>query len=104
MDIYYIVPYKTLASIAEVIREKSGSNKKLSFPQDFITSIKHIISSISEYEFFDGEYEIIPKVETQILETEGKIMEENLMIKEIPYYEVSNSSGYTVYIGGDLNA
>lgn len=99
----YIVSDKTLTSIAEVIREKSGKNKKLIFPQDYISTIKQIVSSNLDYDFYEGNYNIIPTVNPQILYTENKVMENNLNIQSIPYYEVSNNNGKTVYIGGDLN-
>lgn len=99
----YIVSDKTLTSIAEVIREKSGENKKLIFPQDYISTIKRMASSNLDYEFYEGGYNITPTVNPQILYTENKVMENNLNIQSIPYYEVSNDSGKTVYIGGDLN-
>lgn len=101
---FYIVPDSTLTALAELIRVKSGINRKLSFPTDFMKMIEQLSSLNADYDFFSGSYDIIPTIDPQILETEGKIMEQNLTIREIPYYEVSNSSGYTVYIGGDLNA
>lgn len=43
---------------------------------------------------YSGEYEVIPKVEEDIiLETSGYAMAEDVVVKEIPYYEVKNSAG-----------
>jgi len=50
---------------------------------------------------YQGSYEITPKTHSQTLPTENKIMKENVFILEIPYYETSNLSGKTVYIGGE---
>ena len=59
----------------------------------------------SDHEYFNGDYEVIPKIESQSLETKDKIMSKDVLIKSIPYYEVSNpQGGNTVYIGSDLNA
>ena len=44
-------------------------------------------------EQYTGEYEIRPLVEPQTLETKDKVMMENMTILEIPYAEVSNTSG-----------
>lgn len=59
----------------------------------------------SGHEYFNGDYEVIPKIESQSLETKDKLMSKDVLIKSIPYYEVSNpQGGNTVYIGSDLNA
>lgn len=42
---------------------------------------------------YEGDYNIIPKVQAQELETKNKSMTDNLVIEEIPYSEVSNPSG-----------
>ena len=56
------------------------------------------------YDTYDGPYEVIPMAHTmQVLETENKLMTENVLVHEIPYWETSNpQGGNTVYIGGDL--
>ena len=52
---------------------------------------------------YEGEYEVTPKVTEQTLPTAQKLLEENVHIKEIPYFEVSNNSGgNTVYIGSEV--
>ena len=52
-------------------------------------------------ETYNGSYEVTPKVYPQSLHTKNKVMKENISILEIPYYETSNLSGKTVYIGGE---
>ena len=100
----YIVSDQTLASIAEAIRSKSGKAERLSFPKEFISEINNLNLN-NQYDYFEGDYFIVPTVESQTLETKGKLMKNDINIREIPYYEVSNeASGNTVYIGGDLNA
>lgn len=52
---------------------------------------------------YEGEYEVTPKVTEQTLPTAQKLLEEDVHIKEIPYFEVSNNSGgNTVYIGSEV--
>lgn len=95
----YVVSDETLASIAEAIKNKSGKTERLTFPQEFISEIDKLISPASQ-NYFDGEYVIIPSIYEQNLETEGKLMKEDLLISKIPYYETSNlSGGYTAIIG-----
>lgn len=45
------------------------------------------------YEDYTGEYEILPQVTDQTVETNDKRMTDNLKVLAIPYYEVSNASG-----------
>lgn len=53
---------------------------------------------------YEGAYVVIPKAfEETILPTNGKILADDITVKEIPYYETSNTKGKTVYIGGTLN-
>lgn len=53
-------------------------------------------------DIYEGEYEIVSKpFETSEIQTQGLKMRENIVVLEIPYYETSNVSGYTVYIGGE---
>ena len=48
---------------------------------------------------YGGEYEITPKSSTQTLNTNNKVLVENVKVKEIPYYETVNEYGKTIYIG-----
>ena len=54
------------------------------------------------YDEYDGEYIITPQPWDEIvLETENKILTDNVVVLEIPYFETANlSGGNTVYIGG----
>lgn len=55
-------------------------------------------------EIYDGEYIVTPSTNSeQTLNTANKLMKENVVVKEIPYFEVSNNSGgNTVYIGNEV--
>lgn len=54
---------------------------------------------------YEGEYEVTPLAfEETVLRTNGMKMTDDVIIKEIPYYETSNESGgSTVYIAGTIN-
>lgn len=55
------------------------------------------------HESYDGSYEVTPAVTAQTLATKQKVMDEDLKIKEIPYFDVSNlAGGSTVYIGREI--
>lgn len=51
---------------------------------------------------YPGPYEATPKFTPQYLHTSGQIMADDVNVKKIPVYEVSNQSGgTTVTIGGE---
>ena len=55
-----------------------------------------------DVDIYDGDYEVTPMIRSQTLETNGKLMEDNVLVLSIPYWETSNlSGGKTVYIGGE---
>lgn len=64
--------------------------------------IPEVIKGIADdVEVYTGDYDVIPKVSPQSLETAEKLLTKDVTIEAIPYYEVSNSSGgVTVIIGG----
>jgi hypothetical protein len=52
---------------------------------------------------YDGDYEVTPKVDAQTMPTKGMVMEEDVTIKSIPFFDVSNmSGGTTVYIAKEI--
>lgn len=58
---------------------------------------------IAEPEIYDGEYTVTPKAhESQTLETANKLLEENVLILNVPYFQTSNEYGDTVYIASEV--
>lgn len=54
----------------------------------------------TEYDVYDGSYQVTPKTVSQTLVTANKLMQADVMVNEIPYAEVTNNSGgKTVTIG-----
>ena len=52
---------------------------------------------------YTGSYEITPKVEAQTIPTAQKFMTSDMRIKEIPIYDVGNTSGgRTIYIAKEM--
>lgn len=72
-----------------------------SFALDFGT-VSRIEASAEDYPFYQGSYTVTPKDEAQTLATKNTTMTDDVTVKQIPYYEVSNEDGYTVYIGKEL--
>lgn len=62
--------------------------------------IRGVISSYTTGTIYTGDYIVKPKAnEEVVLDTSDKILTDDITVLEIPYYETSNVSGYTVYIG-----
>lgn len=54
----------------------------------------------ADVEYYEGEYEVMPKSSAQTLRTKEKFLTEDVNIKAIPYSETGNTAGgKTVYIG-----
>lgn len=52
---------------------------------------------------YDGSYEVIPTTDEQVLHTKSKYMEDDVMVRSIPYFETSNQTGGdTVYIASEV--
>lgn len=55
------------------------------------------VSVTKEYDIYGGEYKIVPKT------FEERVLKEDVVVKEVPFYETSNDSGgITAYIGKDV--
>ena len=51
--------------------------------------------------YYEGEYNVVPNVEEQVLNTSQRSMASDLTVNAIPYFETTNpKGGYTVIIGG----
>lgn len=52
---------------------------------------------------YEGEYDVTPKVDSQSLPTAQKFLEQDVTVRAIPFYKVSNTSGgATIYIGNEV--
>lgn len=53
---------------------------------------------------YEGDYDVIPLAfQETVLKTKNKKLVDNIVVKEIPYYETTNlSGGNTVYIAGHI--
>lgn len=52
---------------------------------------------------YEGSYNITPKVEAQTVPTKYKVLVDDMTVKAIPFFSVSNTSGgNTVFIGNEV--
>ena len=55
------------------------------------------------YPVYDGQTEVIPKAnEETILNTMQKVVPADITVREVPYFETSNTSGMTAYIASEV--
>lgn len=52
---------------------------------------------------YEGDYIVTPSVSEQTMATKSKVMKDDVTIRAIPFYNVSNQSGgTTAYIGSEV--
>ena len=57
----------------------------------------------AEVEKYTGSYEITPKVDAQTMPTAQKFMNEDVTVKAIPFFDVSNDAGgNTIFIASEV--
>ncbi len=64
-----------------------------------ITGNLIIGSGGADYPYYEGEYVVIPKVYEQSLDTDNKILTDDVVVKEITYNITPNEKGLTATIG-----
>lgn len=103
--------------MGSVSDELTGTLSRVSELKGSISAIGEIAGSISSthtisgslnvpagefYETYDGSYDITPSPHHDVvLPTANKVMNSDVSVFKIPYFETSNTLGYTVYIGGE---
>lgn len=59
------------------------------------------VGGVTDYPEYEGPYEVVPTVEAQTLETAYTLLTDDVTVTAVPYYQVSNVSGDTVYIASE---
>ena len=89
---------------------KFQENEKV-FKANFISNQKNFNVKFSEQinvsqlvgEKYEGDYVVTPKLTAQKLPTKNKVLLEDMSIKEIPIYRVTNQTGgTTIYIAKEI--
>ena len=81
----------------------NGSSELVGIIQSaqFLRGMIAISGAEDSYDSYDDGYIVTPRVHAQTLNTKNKLMKDNVSVLAIPYFETSNLSGKTVYIGGE---
>lgn len=69
--------------------------------EEFCMEFENLQIVHTDYDPYLGPYVVIPKRRDQILATNGKNMEDDVTVKEVPWTEVSNPTGTTFTIAAD---
>ncbi len=52
---------------------------------------------------YEGDYVVIPKADAAtVLPTKDRMMQDDVTVTRIPYYETANPTGVTVYIASEV--
>ena len=91
---------KRFASSADV----SAFEEALKELEEKIQLLNDRVDNIQDVETYDGNYTVTPSTTSdQVLQTANLMMEDDVTVKEIPFFEVGNiAGGNTVYIGSDI--
>lgn len=89
---------KMQGNIAEKLPTVIGSIKRI---PKFSGALSGITITVGEGKPYEGEYNVIPKVQAQTLKTRNRTLDRDIIIEEIPVIKTSNEAGgNTVTIGG----
>lgn len=82
-------------------QESTALDVRFSDDSTFPCTFGQLSGSAGEHDHYIGAYDVVPAREKTVLETKDLIMDDDVLVTAIPYYQVSNlSGGKTVYIGG----
>ena len=91
-------------TVSEMHPDCSLTVESLNVETTLILSEK-IINRMVDVDYYDGSYDITPLAyDAQVLPTKDTYCDDDILVRQVPYYETSNlSGGNTVYIadGGD---
>lgn len=94
----YFIKENTLIQIANAIRKKLNSDDTYT-PLQMPDAIERI-SGVGDEDVYDGVYNITPTKSEQVLLTQDKLLQNNIIVQAIPLNKIENQSGgYTVNIG-----
>lgn len=93
-----ITPEKIEVKIGEIKRE--SVDVTIDSPEKIEVEINGEVVKVGDYEEYKGDYVVTPRVSEQKLATADKVLNNDVVVREIPYAEVSNlTGGKTVTIG-----
>ena len=93
-----------LNDVARFNCELSGSaafSQNLSEASTVLGNIK--VPKVISPQIYTGDYTTTPRARSEVvLQTQGYLMADNVVVLQVPYYETSNLTGETVYIASEV--
>ena len=89
-----------MAKIPIKINHNDNINIKINHkPETIRFGFDEELAAITNYDYYEGPYVVTPLAYNKIiLETNDKLMQDDVTVNEVPYFETSNVSGMTAYI------
>lgn len=98
-----ILPMRIDISLGES-RQEYDLEVEQSTTELSLDTAESVAVNIFEVPEYEGSYVVIPDTQSQTLETKDKRMADDVLVREIPYYETTNQqNGITVYIANSLD-
>lgn len=98
VNVDVITPEKIEVKIGEIKQEIIDVG--IDSPESIEVEINGEVVKVGDYEEYKGDYVVTPRVSEQRLATAEKVLHNDVVVREIPYAEVSNlTGGKTVTIG-----
>ena len=91
MDRFHVKFNDTGQGFNTKFSESTGKRFTAQFSEGAVVTVR------DETDYYDGDYQITPGVEEQTLATAKKTMLNDLTVKAIPVFNVSNTSGGTTF-------
>lgn len=102
---FYVVSNDTLTSLADAIRNKSGQNKPLTFPQEFVNGINNIVSSgdgaignifVDTTQNWNNKLTYVPAIGDIIVYNDKTVITDNNETRYIPGIKIGDGNAYCV--------
>ena len=85
------------------IKPIQGVEVKIRLPDKVKAVIGDLVISSGTGAVYDGSYSVTPKAyEQTVLPTAHKTLTQDVVVLEVPFYQVSNGSGDTAYIANEV--
>ena len=98
-----ILPLRIDISLSESVQQYDLQVRN-NYESIDLASSEVINVTINDVPAYEGNYVVIPETSSQTLETKDKKMLDDILIREIPYYETTNiQNGITVFIADSLH-
>lgn len=90
-------------SLQGVVISKQRLDGKIAGTSEVVGSVTVGGTIKIEPDHYEGNYQVTPSIEAQVLDTNQKFMDDDVTVRKIPFYEVTNTTGgITIIIGKEV--